>query len=119
MKWCSDDSGGGTWAAREPVTFTCQPNAAGPTPYSARTSPCRSTTRLRIGVGQNGSPYRSRPTAATSRLDTNWRMNQTPGSPATRTYVRKLTCGWAVKPRSEERRVGKECRARGAPYHEL
>src|SRR2546430_11415492 len=28
-----------------------------------------------------------------------------------------LDRGWCVQPRSEERRVGKECRSRWSPYH--
>ena len=30
----------------------------------------------------------------------------------------KLNDEWYIKPRSEERRVGKECRTRWSPYHE-
>ena len=35
----------------------------------------------------------------------------------TRLHLRAAGCDAVPPPRSEERRVGKECRSRGSPYH--
>src|ERR1039457_1307323 len=42
---------------------------------------------------------------------------ENPGAEVPRLIKRKVTSGRTVRRRSEERRVGKECRSRWSPYH--
>src|SRR5712675_397575 len=45
------------------------------------------------------------------------KVEPAPGEPQVHTYVFLLRPSRAASPRSEERRVGKECRSRWSPYH--
>ena len=52
----------------------------------------------------------------------NWKMHYTPEEAVKvinelKPLVKDATCDVVVCPRSEERRVGKECRSRWSPYH--
>ena len=45
------------------------------------------------------------------------RVSSTPGKTATINFYEVDNCYFVDLPRSEERRVGKECRSRWSPYH--